>query len=212
MDENHGWIRPLELPNIGIVEIKLSDEQFNYVKQCIENKGESLKKTLVGNIDNSYRLEDKDNWFFNNVCKDAMQCYKDCFVNLGETVPTTKNHDYVLDAWWVNYQKKHEFNPLHDHTGVYSFVIWVKIPTEHEHQHELSIAKGVNPFGGSVAGDFAFHYTNIIGRQSTFVYNMGGYVEGSMVLFPSELRHCVYPFYECDEERVSISGNICLDT
>ena len=38
MDENHGWIRPLELPNIGIVEIKLSDEQFNYVKQCIENK------------------------------------------------------------------------------------------------------------------------------------------------------------------------------
>ena len=212
MNKKFGWIRPFQLPNIGIIEIDLSDEQFNYVKQCVKNKGESIKETLVGNIDNSYRLEDKDNWFFNNVCRDAMTCYKDHFKNLGQTVPTTKSHEYVLDAWWVNYQKKHEFNPIHDHTGVYSFVIWVKIPTEYEHQHALSIAKGVNPFGGAVTGDFVFNYTNIIGKQSSFIFNMGEYVEGRMILFPSDLRHCVYPFYDCDEERVSISGNICLDT
>ena len=212
MNKKFGWIRPFQLPNIGIVEVDLSEEQFNYVKQCIENKGESIKETLVGNIDNSYRLEDKDDWFFNNVCRDAMICYKDHFVNLGQSVPTTKSHEYVLDAWWVNYQKKHEFNPIHDHTGVYSFVIWVKIPTEYRHQHSLGIAKGVNPFGGVVTGDFAFNYTNIIGKQSSFIYNMGEYVEGRMILFPSDLRHCVYPFYDCDEERVSISGNICLDT
>ena len=117
-----------------------------------------------------------------------------------------------LESVWINYQKKHEFNPIHDHTGVYSFVIWVKIPTEYEHQHALSIAKGVNPFGGAVTGDFVFNYTNIIGKQSSFIFNMGEYVEGRMILFPSDLRHCVYPFYDCDEERVSISGNICLDT
>ena len=37
-------------------------------------------------------------------------------------------------------------------------------------------------------------------------------VEGKMVLFPSSLKHCVYPFFECDETRISISGNIHLRT
>ena len=32
--------------------------------------------------------------------------------------------------------------------------------------------------------------------------------EGKMVFFPSALNHQVFPFYESDEERVSISGNI----
>ena len=29
---------------------------------------------------------------------------------------------------WVNFQKKHEFNPMHTHDGIYSFVIWHKVP------------------------------------------------------------------------------------
>jgi len=29
------------------------------------------------------------------------------------------------------------------------------------------------------------------------------------MIFPAALNHQVYPFYECDEKRVSISGNIC---
>ena len=32
--------------------------------------------------------------------------------------------------------------------------------------------------------------------------------EGVILLFPSRLRHQVYPFYNCDKERISISGNI----
>ena len=32
--------------------------------------------------------------------------------------------------------------------------------------------------------------------------------EGKMVLFPAMLNHQVYPFYNIDEERVSMSGNI----
>ena len=36
--------------------------------------------------------------------------------------------------------------------------------------------------------------------------------EGNMLFFPSELHHQVYPFYNCDKTRISISGNIFLDT
>ena len=204
-------IKPLHFPNVGVLEVTLTDEAFDFVKQCIQDKGNSLSKTLVGNIDSSYELHDKDNWFYDNVLKENVTHYSRYFTNLGSSVPTTKTHDYVLDAWWVNYQKKHEFNPLHNHTGVYSFVIWVKIPTEFEKQHDIQLKKGIHP-QGAVAGDFEFEYTNIIGNHSSFVYNMGQYIEGKMVFFPSELRHCVYPFYECDKERVSVSGNICLGT
>jgi len=29
---------------------------------------------------------------------------------------------------WVNFQKKYEFNPFHMHDGLYSFVLWHKVP------------------------------------------------------------------------------------
>ena len=32
--------------------------------------------------------------------------------------------------------------------------------------------------------------------------------EGRMLFFPAWLQHMVYPFYECEENRVTISGNI----
>ena len=32
-----------------------------------------------------------------------------------------------------------------------------------------------------------------------------------MLFFPAKLMHSVYPFYECDKERISISGNIRFD-
>ena len=36
-------------------------------------------------------------------------------------------------------------------------------------------------------------------------------VEGTMFIFPSSLTHQVYPFYNTDDERISISGNIAID-
>ena len=35
-------------------------------------------------------------------------------------------------------------------------------------------------------------------------------MEGTMVFFPAKLQHSVNPFYECDEQRISIAGNIAL--
>ena len=32
---------------------------------------------------------------------------------------------FNLESFWVKKEKKHEFNPPHDHIGIYSFVIWI---------------------------------------------------------------------------------------
>ena len=36
-------------------------------------------------------------------------------------------------------------------------------------------------------------------------------LEGTMLFFPAQLQHGVYPFYESDEVRISISGNVSED-
>ena len=94
-------------------------------------------------------------------------------------------------------------------TGLFSFVIWIKIPTDWREQHKIPIA--ANSFS-PVASNFEFHYNTLLGDQGKFNYFLNKDSEGMMLFFPSGLGHTVYPFFNCDEERVSISGNIRFDT
>ena len=121
--------------------------------------------------------------------------------------PTTSTLE--LNTFWVNYQKKHEFNPIHNHSGLFSFVIWLKIPYDHEDQCKLPFLDGMVD-EGKAAGEFQFQIFDILGKQFSLPYKLGKEFEGKMLLFPSQLRHLVNPFYETDEDRVSISGNISL--
>ena len=52
----------------------------------------------------------------------------------------------------------------------------------------------------------------MLGSIRPYTYEMSPKVEGTMLFFPSSLKHQVYPFYNCDEDRISISGNVALDT
>ena len=38
--------------------------------------------------------------------------------------------EYLLTSMWVNYMKKNEFNPPHDHSDWLSFVIFLDVPEE----------------------------------------------------------------------------------
>ena len=59
---------------------------------------------------------------------------------------------------------------------------------------------------------FQFTYTDILGRLKSSTYQLDKSWEGTMLFFPSELHHQVYPFYNCDDDRISISGNVSLKT
>ena len=51
----------------------------------------------------------------------------------------------------------------------------------------------------------------MLGTIKHHIYKLDPSMEVMMLFFPAELFHQVYPFYECDEERISISGNIRFD-
>mgnify|MGYP001185681962 CR=1 FL=1 len=202
-------IKVIHPPVLGWLEKKLSDKEMEYLWKCIDNRKESYKSKLAGQIHESNKLVDKSNWFWQHTLAPLCIKYKEEFRNLGSNIPVNQKHPYYLQQFWVNYQKEGEFNPIHDHTGVYSFVVWMKIPTRHFEQNKNPISL---KSGDHVISSFQFHYVNILGGNSNHTYEMNPEMEGTILFFPAKLMHCVYPFYNCDEDRISISGNITLNT
>ena len=203
-------IKAVRPPALGWLEKKLSDQEMDYLWRCIGNKKGDHRSNLAGNVSGSYLLMDRGDWFWLNTLKPLCATYQKEFDNnLGDSVAVSGKHPYFLGSWWVNYQNQHEFNPLQKHGGVYSFVIWMKIPTHYKDQQRLPISSNSN---NDSVSNFEFVYTDICGKIMNWDYEMCPELEGTLVFFPSDLNHQVYPFYNCSEERVSISGNIMLNT
>ena len=127
-------MKSINFNNVGFIEQKLSKKVLERINSYIKNKDQKWNNNLVGHIDSSYVLNDKDNWFFINTILPTIKKFQHDFTPSTNYVPhiLTKNCEFILDKMWVNFQKKHEFNPLHDHSGVYSFVIWLTIPSDHD--------------------------------------------------------------------------------
>ena len=205
-----GEVRVISPPNYGVLEKNLSDKEMNFLWRCIDNRGQSNKGKLAGQIYESSLLSDRGDWFYINTLKPLMKIYEESFIrNPGYKIPTNQFHPYYLESFWVNFQKQNEFNPIHNHNGVYSFVIWMKIPTKHNEQNKNPIASRAN---GEKISVFEFLYSNILGEHESTGIEMNPDMEGTMLFFPSALLHGVYPFYNCDEDRISVSGNIKLNT
>jgi hypothetical protein len=157
------------------------------------------RKSLVGNISKSEYIEDKDNWFYENVLK---RCAETIYLKERSDPPPV----FELKMLWVNYQKQHEFNPPHMHLGcIYTFVVFMKIPTHWKEQHTLPWLKDVSK---PCASDFQFLLGQGRGSIQEINFSLCPEDAGRMLVFPAWLNHQVFPFYECEEERITISGNI----
>ena len=173
---------------------------------------ENANSKLAGNISESWFIKDKDNWLMENVLKECCDYmfFKESWTNY-YNVRVSKAVDppvYVLDEYWVNYQKQTEFNPPHMHSGMWSFVIFMKIPTHYKEQHALPISANSN---APCVSDFQFWPPNMNTTSRTEAnYALSAKDEGRMLFFPAWLVHQVFPFYGTEEERVTVSGNILI--
>ena len=202
---------PRSFPNIGVVEGQLPEDVIKDIWKVIKKarkKPEDMKGELAGNISSSIRLDSESPQlaeFLNTILPEFINSHIESYGAPWRAV-MKEGEGFNLESLWVNFQKKHEFNPPHDHSGVFSFVIWMQIPTSYAEQRKLPICAESN--ADNHISNFAFSYTNTMGRVSTFAYNMEKEAEGYMVMFPSQMLHQVFPFYESDGERISISGNV----
>lgn len=177
---------PQDILDIIGNEIKIADQKFN--------------KNLVGNIRKEYNLK--------NIIKQIEPYLQNCATQYNINFPYfihKKPEDILnLKSLWVNRQEKYEFNPPHNHDGVYSFVIWYDIP--YTMNEELKNAPG-NKSMANLAGHFEFLYHDTMGRISTETIPADKTFNGRICFFPAQMMHTVYPFYS-DGERITISGNL----
>ena len=113
-----------------------------------------------------------------------------------------------LGKTWVNIQKRYEFNPIHNHTGLLSFVIWLEVP------YDMEMEKQVHPGQQSplrLEGAFSFHHIDTMGEISTHTITIDKSMLYKCIIFPSKIFHSVNPFYSTDGKRVSVSGNFYFD-
>ena len=110
---------------------------------------------------------------------------------------------------WINFQSKYEYNPMHTHSGLFSFVIWYQIPFYKEDEVKYGAGKFKAKHHLNSNGEFVFFYGS--GELiKTCPMEIDKHMEGYMAVFPSSLNHAVYPFYTSDDYRITISGNIYL--
>lgn len=200
-------------PNLPFLKCELGEDAITHLWNCIhegEKDKQIVNSQLAGNIRESFIIPDIGGKFFKNHIEKVASQY------VHQNNPNVWRNNFhpasvkklVLSSLWVNYQYQNDFNPLHNHAGVLSFVIWMKIPTKSEEQHSIPISANSNI---PCASNFEFLYSNILGENCRGCFEMDPEVEGTMLLFPSTMLHQVYPFFNTDEKRISISGNIFYD-
>jgi hypothetical protein len=182
----------------------------NDVDRIFESNFTLTKKhnyDLAGAIEKEYQLKDS----FSEIESFVSVAATEYFSELGSSKKNLKYKlgradDGTVDLW-VNFQKRFEYNPLHKHGGVLSFVIWYQIPYDIEEERKIPIHQNPNECSAA-AFTFVFPDHQTVGGISELKIIVDKSKEGHMIIFPASLRHSVNPFYTSDEYRISISGNL----
>ena len=106
----------------------------------------------------------------------------------------------VLTHAWFNDQRDNEYNPIHNHTGILSGVLYLKIP-------EYLPSRKTKDTDGSIS--FIGNESKTDGVMTNSTITISPKV-GDLFLFPSSLKHQVYPFRTTDGTgiRRSLSFNM----
>jgi hypothetical protein len=181
------------LNNYGYVEDYIPQNLYDNL--LTESKtAETNNKEMISGL----TREDVVKHFYVIDTKDMLkQHILKLFHKFNETFPGLQKVKYMSGELpikfadpWFNFQRKGEYVPNHIHHGIYSYSLWLKIPTKCR---------------------FEFTYTNIIGDINTHKIDLTEKDEGKIVFFPSRLPHIAYPFNDSDDVRISVSGNLIMD-
>lgn len=193
-------------PSYGYLLKTLPKKSFHELEKIISSPSianHSASNSLVGHIKEEYWI-DKDK-LDSDTIKYIIDCCHEYDNNFNYSHLNSSVKNFYIDSIWVNYQKKYEFNPIHDHSGLFSFVIWMKIPYNLEDEIKW---EGSSNCPNPTTSMFNFHYVSHLGRISTISLPLDKKWEGKMIVFPATLSHSVNPFFTSDDYRISIAGNV----
>jgi len=117
--------------------------------------------------------------------------------DIGDKFPRLK-----CEKIWFNIQRPGGYFPLHQHNGVYSFVLWIDIP------YTIDLSK--TEYSKDRSGMFEFVYIDFLGKITTELIPVDKSWEGILAVFPAELHHQVYPFQSnnSNDLRIAVAGDV----
>ena len=200
------------------MQFKVSDRFVNIVNTTgdavLPDDGLSKKfdfsDSLVGKVSKEVRipiLDEDDKEYYKSTLKDGCLEYLKTMIEKkrayewtkgGGSNEPTRDNIHLAQSWIVS-QYKGEYNPWHQHSGHLSAVIYLKLPKGMDKFYEKELEDHY-PVGGSI--QFMFGEKQTL-RSDTLTFRPE---VGKMIIFPSWLKHSVYPF-DADGERRSMSFN-----
>jgi hypothetical protein len=192
-------LQEYHLKNKPVIKQKIPIELFNKLKQKVFEYKDKDNKLLGLHGNPPKHVFFKNFELLDNYIKTIVQYYFNNYQIFNSF--TNKKFKLIVSDLWINFQKKGQFINRHKHSGLFSYNIWIKIPFDYRKEIEQR---------GMESATFEFTYTNIIGELVTENINLTKNDEGTIIFFPSQLIHQVYPFFTSDEERISIAGNVMI--
>ena len=186
----------IDLPTPKILKFKLEEEILDHLSKLIAK---------YDNGKHQWMLIDENRRFRNQVLSKVINQYINTY-NVPFNPKTTFRHSFTFQRFWCNRMSKGEYQALHNHDAVFSFIIWLKIPFSCKKEREL--INSMHPEPGSVS----FVYSDITGTHKKHSFLLDESFDGTMLFFPSDLFHVVNPFFASDGFRISIAGDIALNS
>ena len=188
--------------NPPIYSTILDIDFINFLKRLVDSsrvEASSRGLYLAGNINEQINLNlDKQSEldFTNELYEHILLA-----LNKFKQYPICTKIHCNMGTPWINVQKTGEFNPLHNHAGDLSIVIYVDIPECIANENTCPNIETNMPSYGKIDFSFLKKDTTIVTKYSHQP------TTGELLVFPSWLLHTVYPF-KSNVERISISFNV----
>ena len=187
-----------------LASYQLAEKEIKTIENLfVKDRKKNYQSRLAGHIKHEYGLDPKKVFkvmapYFNSYC----QGYQ-------KFTGTKLCDKFKMESAWVNYMRKHEFNPPHYHDVDLSFVLYTQVPEEliKENRNHVSSKCYKGEITGMGPGGISFWTTYITNRNHIQTRSFFP-LRGEVFIFPASLIHWVYPFQQADGERISVSGNV----
>ena len=188
---------------------------------------ESQNKKLAGEIEDEWTIDPilLTNISFKNYISDLCWEYFKIFASQFGIDPNSdvmymhpslslmkkKIENIEIFGSWFNNQKDNEYNPLHNHDGYFSGVLYLKIPKYLPSRKNQNMPFYISGRSQGMDGSIVFvqDESNEIMANSTLTISPK---VGDIFLFPSSLKHQVYPFRTKDGKGIRRSLSFNLDS
>ena len=226
----YGWKNEIDRVHNRLPEVSFGEvppDIFSWLKDAAKQSKEKNidgRQTLVGHIDEEYdiykhlnkskSIVQSDNINFIRYENFILRCAFDQYFEefWKKTNVLTKSCELKIISTWANFQKKHEFNPPHNHSGVMSWIIFLNIPYILEDEDRVFPEVGIHNTQLSTSRLSFLQVSPIVrGGIDGVILNVDKSFEGKILMFPSYIQHQVFPFYTSDDYRITISGNACFN-